>query len=306
MMLRSNIQYSTTIKLVLHEMSQKFFKVNYKKTAKKFLANNMWRKPIKITHMKKIFTLFSFLLMAAITFAAWDDARLSITSISNEPIRVLIDGRQVQQGNNREIRINNLNPGNHRIQIYSINHNNNNRRRGGLFGNKNRENLIYNSNINVRRGMHTDIVINRFGKVFVDEDRIDQYDDNGWNNNDRNNGGWGNDDRWGNDNRSDNGYGYGNVMSYERFQQLKQSVERESFDNKKMDLLRSTLPYNRVSAQQVKELAQLIQFEQARLELAKFAYRYTTDRGNYFVVNDVFNFGSSKTELTRYISTYRD
>lgn len=258
--------------------------------------------------MKKIFTLFSFLLMAVVTFAAWDDARLSITSVSNEPMRVLIDGRQVQQGNSREIRLNNLNTGNHRIQIYSVNNNNNNKRRGGLFGNNNRENLIYNSNINVRRGMHTDIVINRFGKVFVDEERIDQNYDDGWNNNDRNNGGWGNgnDDRWGNDNRNDNGYGNGNVMSYERFQQLKQSVERESFDNKKMDLLRSTLPYNRVSAQQVRELAQLIQFEQTRLELAKFAYRYTTDRNNYFVVNDVFNFGNSKTELTRYISSYRD
>lgn len=250
--------------------------------------------------MKKIFTLFTFLLMAVATFADWDDARLSITSMSNTPVRIMIDGRQVQQGNNRDIRISNLNPGNHRIQIYSIN----NRRRGGLFGNNNRENLIYNSNINVRRGMHTDIVINRFGKVFVDEERIDRNNDDNWNDNDRNNGGWGNDDRWGNGNRNDNGYG--NVMSYERFQQLKQSVERESFDKNKMDLLRSTLPYNRVNAQQVKELAQLIQFEQTRLELAKFAYRYTTDRGNYFVVNDVFNFGSSKTELTRYISSYRD
>jgi hypothetical protein len=263
--------------------------------------------------MKKIFTLVSFLLMAVATFAAWDDPRLTITSISNEPIRVMIDGRQVQQGNNKEIRINNLNAGNHRIQIYSINNSNNNRRRGGLFGNNNnRDELIYNSNINVRRGMHTDIVINRFGKVFVDEERIDRNNDNNWNDNDRNNGGWGNgngygnDDRWGNDNRNDNSYGNGNVMSYERFQQLKQSVERENVDKNKMDLLRSTLPYNRVSAQQVRELAQLIQFEQTRLELAKFAYRYTTDRGNYFVVNDVFNFGSSKTELTRYISTYRD
>jgi Domain of unknown function (DUF4476) len=255
--------------------------------------------------MKKIFTLFTFLLMAVATFAAWDDARLSITSTGNEPIRVLIDGRQVQQGNNREIRLNNLNPGNHRIQIYSIA--TNSRRRGGLFGNNSRENLIYNSNIHVRRGMHTDIVINRFGKVFIDEDRIDRDYDDGWNNNDRNNGGWGNgnDDRW-NNNRNDNSYGYGNVMSYERFQQLKQSVERESFDKDKMDLLRSTLPYNRVNAQQVRELAELISFEQTRLELAKFAYRYTTDRGNYFVVNDVFNFGSSKTELTKYISSYRD
>lgn len=252
--------------------------------------------------MKKIFTLFTFLLMAVITFAAWDDARLSITSMSNAPVRIMIDGRQVQQGN-REIRINNLSPGIHRIQIYSTSNNNN--RRKGLFGDNNRNQLIYNNSVNIRRGMHTDIVINRFGKVFIDEERIDNRNDDNWNDNDRNNGGWNNDNNsgWGNDNRDNN---YGTVMSYERFQQLKHSVERESFDKNKMDLLRSTLPYNRVSSQQVRELAQLISFEQTRLELAKFAYRYTTDRGNYFVVNDVFNFGSSKTELTRYISTYRD
>lgn len=252
--------------------------------------------------MKKIFTLFTFLLMAVITFAAWDDARLSITSMSNAPVRIMIDGRQVQQGN-REIRINNLSPGIHRIQIYSTSNNNN--RRKDLFGDNNRNQLIYNNSVNIRRGMHTDIVINRFGKVFIDEERIDNRNDDNWNDNDRNNGGWNNDNNsgWGNDNRDNN---YGTVMSYERFQQLKHSVERESFDKNKMDLLRSTLPYNRVSSQQVRELAQLISFEQTRLELAKFAYRYTTDRGNYFVVNDVFNFGSSKTELTRYISTYRD
>jgi hypothetical protein len=260
--------------------------------------------------MKKFFTLITMLFLTVATFAAWDDARLSITSMSNTPVRIMIDGRQVQQGN-REIRINNLSPGIHRIQIYSTNYNNS--RRKGLFGgNNNRDELIYNNSVNIRRGMHTDIVINRFGKVFIDEERIENRNDDNWNDNDRNNGGWNNNSGWnndndnsgwGNDNRDNN---YGTVMSYERFQQLKQSVEREISDKNKMDLLRSTLPYNRVNAQQVRELAQLISFEQTRLELAKFAYRYTTDRGNYFVVNDVFNFGSSRTELTRYISSYRD
>ncbi len=250
--------------------------------------------------MNRIFTLITLLLLSVAAFANFDEARLSISSMSSTPIRVLIDGRQVQQSN-REFRISNLNPGNHRIQIYSINRN----QRRGLFGN-NREELIYNRTINIRRGTHTDIVINRFGKVFTDEQRIDNRYDDRWNdndwNNDRNNDNWNRDnDNWNRDNNS-----WGQPMNYERFQQLKQSIERESFDKNKMDLLRSILPNNRVSAQQVRELAYLISFENTRLELAKFAYRYTTDRGNYFVVNDVFNFGSSKTELTRYISTYRD
>lgn len=260
--------------------------------------------------MNRIFTLIAFLFLSVTSFANLNEARLSISSMSTTPVRVVIDGRQVQQSN-REFRISNLNPGVHRVQIYATRAN----QRRGLFGN-NRDELIYNGNVNLRRGMHTDIVINRFGKVFTDEQRMDnRYDDrwsdNDWNN-DRNND-WNNDrdNDWNNDRNSDNwnrddNNNYGQPMNYERFQQLKQSIERESFDKNKMDLLRSILPNNRVTAQQVKELAHLISFEQTRLELAKFAYRYTTDRGNYFVINDVFNFSSSRTELTRYISTYRD
>lgn len=260
--------------------------------------------------MNRIFTLIAFLFLSVTSFANLNEARLSISSMSTTPIRVMIDGRQVQQSN-REFRLSNLSPGVHRVQIYASR----TTQRKGLFGN-NRDELIYNGNVNLRRGMHTDIVINRFGKVFTDEQRMDnRYDDrwsdNDWNN-DRNND-WNNDrdNDWNNDRNSDNwnrdnNNNYGQPMNYERFQQLKQSIERESFDKNKMDLLRSILPNNRVTAQQVKELAHLISFEQTRLELAKFAYRYTTDRGNYFVINDVFNFSSSRTELTRYISTYRD
>lgn len=251
--------------------------------------------------MNRIFTLVTFLLLSTAVFAGWDDGRLSITSMSVDPIRVMVDGRQVQVGN-REFRISNLNPGYHRVQIYAVKNNNNKRR--GIFSN-NRDELIYNSNLNIRRGVHTDIVVNRFGKVFVDEQAIDNRYDDEWNNrDDRNNGGWGNDrnnDGWGNDRNSRY-----QPMDHQKFLQLKQSVERNNFDDDKMELLRTVLQNNAVSAQQVKELAQLMSFEKNKLELAKYAYRFTTDRSNYFIVNDVFSFGTSKTELTRYIASYRD
>ncbi len=253
--------------------------------------------------MNRIFTLVTFLLLSTAVFAGWDDGRLSITSMSVNPIRVMVDGRQVQVGN-REFRISNLNPGYHRVQIYAVNYNNNNNRRRGIFGN-NRDELIYNTNLNIRRGIHTDIVVNRFGKVFVDEQMIDSRYDDEWNNrDDRNNGGWGNDrnnDGWGN-----NGNNRYQPMDQQKFQQLKQSVERSNFDDDKMELLRSVLPNNAVNTQQVKELVQLMSFEKNKVEFAKYAYRYTTDRNNYFIVNDAFNFGTSKTELTRYIASYRD
>lgn len=148
-----------------------------------------------------------------------------------------------------------------------------------MFDNNNSDELIYNNSVNIRRGMHTDLVINRFGKVFTDEQRMDNCYDDTWSDNDWNNNGWNNDNNingWGNDYRDNN---YGTVMRYGHFQQLKQSVQRESFDKNKMDILCSIFSYNRVNAQQVRELAQLISFEQTRLELVKFACRYTSYRG---------------------------
>jgi hypothetical protein len=245
----------------------------------------------KEVYMNRIFTLFSFLVLSLSVFA-YDNVRLSISSMTNKPLRVMINGQRINQMDGN-IRISHLNPGYHRIQIYRAVANQ--RRRFGNQQQNQQGQLIYNGTVNIRNGMHTDIIINRFGRVFTDEQPIDDRFDDDWNR----------DDRW---NNNDNRYGnnLGQTMSNDRFQQLKQAVEREHFDDNKLDLLKSVLPNNLVSTAQVRELAQLFSFEQNKLEFAKFAYKFTYDRGNYFLVNDVFHFGTSKTELTRYIAGYRD
>jgi hypothetical protein len=48
-------------------------------------------------------------------------------------------------------------------------------------------------------------------------------------------------------------------------------------------------------------ILQLFTFEDNKLELAKFAYDYCIDRENYYRVNDVFTFSSSKDELSRFL-----
>jgi Domain of unknown function (DUF4476) len=260
--------------------------------------------------MKRIFTLITFLTIAFSASAQWPQSssstglfgqtRFSVTSMSNTPIRVMIDGRWLQDQNN-EIRLSNLTPGSHRVQIYSMNRSNrrdrDNRNRG--YNNRNGD-LIYNVNLSIRPGVHTDIVINRFGKVFVDEQTIDFRNDDNWNNDNR----WDNDNRWNNDGWNNNRQGQ--VMDNNRFMQFKQMVQREGFDDNKLNIIKSTLPNNLISSTQVKELVQLMSFEQNKLELAKYAYRYTADRNNYFIVNDAFSFGSSKTDLSHFILNYRD
>ncbi|HNQ83646.1 MAG TPA: DUF4476 domain-containing protein, partial [Bacteroidales bacterium] len=52
---------------------------------------------------------------------------------------------------------------------------------------------------------------------------------------------------------------------------------------------------------QVKEIMKLFSFEESRLEFAKYAYGYTYDLSNFYIVNDAFSFESSIDELNKYI-----
>jgi len=93
------------------------------------------------------------------------------------------------------------------------------------------------------------------------------------------------------------------VMNDMMFQQLKRTVESESFDSSRVELLESILRNNFFTSYQIKELMMLISFDSGRLQFAKAAYARTVDPENYFVVREALSFSSSKTELTKYISS---
>jgi hypothetical protein len=49
----------------------------------------------------------------------------------------------------------------------------------------------------------------------------------------------------------------------------------------------------------------IFDFEATRLDFAKYAYGRTFDIGNYYKVNDVFDFETSISDLNAYINSYR-
>ena len=207
---------------------------------------------------------------------------------------------------------------------------------GWNFGNGNRrEETVYNIKVTFREGYHFDILVNRFGKVLIDERRIDPNDDwyndddyydrnddrnNDWDKTNNNRGnrddrGYGNDDRNARDNRDydddrnnddprfDNNYS--RAMSNTDFAQAKESLRREWFENTRLETAKQIIDQNHFTSQQVKELMLLFTFENNRLEIAKYAYGKTVDKGNYFVVNDAFTF-NSKEKLNEYIREYEE
>ena len=93
-------------------------------------------------------------------------------------------------------------------------------------------------------------------------------------------------------------------MSPEEFYQVKGSIESKSFDDSKLIIAKQVIGANCLLCSQVKEIMLLFSFEDTRLELAKYAYGYTYDLGNYYRLNDAFTFESTIEELNQYINVY--
>lgn len=86
------------------------------------------------------------------------------------------------------------------------------------------------------------------------------------------------------------------------FSKAKGSISSKSFEDSKLSIAKQITRGNCLSSNQVKEIMELFSFEETRLDFAKFAYDYTYDKGNYFQVNDAFQFEMTIEELDEYLN----
>ena len=92
-------------------------------------------------------------------------------------------------------------------------------------------------------------------------------------------------------------------ISADEFSDVKESIADKKFEDSRMSVARQALNEHCVFSSQVKELMLLFTFEDNKLEFAKYAYDHTYDIGNYYKVNDAFNFESSIEELNKYLDS---
>jgi hypothetical protein len=236
--------------------------------------------------MRTIFTLL--IGMALSLAAAAEDGRLSL-SLPVDRLYAQIDGRQYAPVDN-VIYIGRISAGRHTVRVFR-------RERGTIR-------QLYSTQVLVRPSFHVDITFNRFGKAFIDEQRIGLYgnaDDDQWSDAGNSSGYW---DHGNGGNGNDGWNGAGSApMTATSFSALLAQVRAERFDNTKQTIVKEALAMNRVSAAQVKQLLQQFTFDSDRMEIAKAAYLRTVDRNNYFQVMDVFQFSSSREELASWIRT---
>jgi hypothetical protein len=93
------------------------------------------------------------------------------------------------------------------------------------------------------------------------------------------------------------------AMASGEFDGVKRSIAGKSFEDSKFTLAKQVTKANCLSAAQVKEVMELFDFEETRLDFAKFAYDYTVDQSNYYKVNDAFQFEMTIDELDTFIQS---
>ncbi len=241
--------------------------------------------------MKKIFTLL-FCSLFSLSLLAYEGSRLSISTINNNMnLKIELDGQRVRlSGNN--ITLNNLSEGYHNFRVYRA-------KRTGRFDSRFEAGyeIIYATTVYLSRVYQVDIAINGAGKVFMDTYRIDSESEYYINDNSNYGHEAGNNETYG------TGYdhNYRNVMSSGEFRQLTDQIRKEWFDANRMISVKTIIDKNNFTSKQVKELMYLFTFESNRLEVAKYAYRKTVDKENYYRLNDALTFNSSKDELARFI-----
>ena len=237
--------------------------------------------------------LYTFIALVILNVSAKADgfrSKLNIRTFNDRSIIVEID--RINYNNpSREIIINDLAPGDHKIKIWTVGGQHHN---CGLGAGNFR--LIYNGFITIPTRSKVTAVLTYQNILKITE--IDPLQGNY--HQECNNAG------------VPSGYGYcgnyygnyytNNNYHNNRFEELKDLVARESFDDTRLDICNEYIRTNPISSEELKELLELITFESNRINLAKYSYRYVNDPGYFYTVYNAFTFNRSVTELINWIN----
>jgi hypothetical protein len=94
---------------------------------------------------------------------------------------------------------------------------------------------------------------------------------------------------------------FGGILTTYDMEELLDDLSDASFESERFLLAKQRLANLQLTSIQVKRIMMSFWFEDTKLRFAKFAYSKTTDPGNFWVVNDAFQFENSVHELDEFI-----
>ena len=90
-------------------------------------------------------------------------------------------------------------------------------------------------------------------------------------------------------------------MNNADFQEALTYIQSKNFDKDKMSAAKQLLVNNFMTVNQIEQVCRLFSFDKDKLEFAKYAYSRCVDQNRYFMLNSVFSFESSKTEMDEFV-----
>jgi hypothetical protein len=240
--------------------------------------------------MKKLIsTLAISTLLSIQSNANHLESDFKLRAFNYQPITVQID--QINYGNpTSEFIINEITPGRHRLTVWSVPANKNYR------GNHSPE-LLYNGFVDLNPQTSTMAVVTHNHRLKITGIEP-KYLPVAYNSCNQNSGYHPSNPS--NCNTSFTPHG----MYPPQFEQLKSSIACKNFDSTRLLLARQAVRNNQMTSNQVAQLISLLDFESSKMDLAKFAYTYTIDPQNYYVIYNEFSFESSVVELSNYMDRH--
>lgn len=91
----------------------------------------------------------------------------------------------------------------------------------------------------------------------------------------------------------------------EKFNQIIHEIKIENFNSAKVTTAKHLIQQNDCfSAQQISSIVNIFDYENSKLEIAIFSYKFSNDKSNYYsVVSKALGFNSSKNKLLNYIKS---
>jgi hypothetical protein len=240
--------------------------------------------------MKTIFTFLVAVVLSTSIFAAnifKPTSTLTIKSMEKSAIVVIVDGKRYDFGSN-SIMIKDLTPSYHDVKVYRKKLN------GSVYHPEKSYDVLFSSSVLLKPRTSLLIAINSRDVITMNETKvkgkksvdnwkgITYYD---------------NTDNIDDDNSS-------KAINKDDFSRVLWAISKESKESNKMLSAEQIINTNYFSTDQVKYLLQLFNSEDNKLELAKLAYGKTVDQYNYYTLNNIFKFNSSKDELARCVASY--
>jgi len=268
--------------------------------------------------MQKTISLFFALLFAIPAFAQQERCLLKIRDRADRMITAEINGRRYNNVG-RMLTFTDLPARRHNLRLYAVSPSQNSRSNARL---------IYEGNLRTRPGNIYYVTVDQFEKldIIVDcclGDNGPWTDENGWYRSryyDKQN--WERDMQYNpqqkayyedlNGPRSrrqndvnDPWQSNRNVMTTAQYNRLIGQLRDAGFENNRMNLVKTAIEDNPVTAQQLTGILNELSFESSRLQIAKFAYAYLVNPKDAFLIDDAFQFSSSKDEFHEFIRNQR-